>query len=519
MCVLFFPNAKLQSAGMSVGDLKDAIMKQPSLMQYNVNSTLRPKLQFFVEELGLSKSVVGRIVKSAPAVFGLSLSENLRPKLLSIMMMCALGPRDVGFLISISPRILLLSQKGKIEPTLRFLSTALMLSKPPELGAFVLAAPHILHQGLETSIAKKIEILAIYIGDNPKMAAAAIIRNNPALLSTSNAVLEGRIERCLRGGKDLSSSLLPSTKGRRTLIQRPATTCWEETIISSPSFNSLDSVTKVYPSPACAAQDLIIAEFIIRDACKSGKAIDGTYLRSLVDFTRTLSKESRKDARHEKAIPISVFCAAGVHPSDSATIARGQRRTGGIAIQIFTDGSCHDKPKFLREFTAAAHSVLGIRVPIEDDDGSKVVAVFPLVNPSKYRCELFSCSRALTIVEECLKTMRNDSDMLYDIKIYTDSNYSWKLVKSKERLFNLGSHVTTQAMLTQIGPVGYSVNIDILHPLARSFSRLNGSPAVEVEFLHSSDAINPDNGGHEFIRRLKRHAKAAAMWQFNRDLQ
>jgi hypothetical protein len=513
------------AAGMSISDLKAAIIQQPSLMQYNVNTTLRPKLQFFVKELGISDTFVSRIVKLAPAAMGLSLNENLRPKVVSIMIRCGLGPRDVGLLISTSPQILLLSQKGKIEPTLRLLSTVLMLTEPGALGDFLLAAPRVLHQGLETSIVKKIEILAMNTKEQSKTVAASIIRNNPSLLSTSNAVLESRIERCLRGKKDLASALMPSHRGRRTSVQRSAATTLEEyPIVSSPTLNSLDTVTALYAGPACAAQALGTDEATIRKACKSGDPVDGAYLCSLGDSSRTLSRESpmhNSQRRSKNTIPISIFCSGGVHPSDSANVARGQRRTGGIAIQVFTDGSCHDKPEFLRQFAAAARSCLGIRVPMDDgDDGSRLLAVFPLVSPSKYRCGLFACSRALAVLEECLKLLQSDrreDDVLYDIKIYTDSNYAWKLVKSKQSLFELGSHRTTQAMLSQIGKVSYSVNIDILHPLARCFYRLNGMPTVEVTFFHSMDAINPDNGGQAIVKRLNRQAKAAAMWQFNRD--
>jgi hypothetical protein len=81
------------------------------------------------------------------------------------------------------------------------------------------------------------------------------------------------------------------------------------------------------------------------------------------------------------------------------------------------------------------------------------------------------------------------------------------------------------------------VNIDILHPLARSFSRLNGQDEppqsrkkkvvdAKVQFLHSMDSISnqedwvkdwPGKSGPGFIRFLKRQAKAAAEWQYNRQ--
>jgi len=137
-------------------------------------------------------------------------------------------------------------------------------------------------------------------------------------------------------------------------------------------------------------------------------------------------RESHLTISHDtKSIPISIFTTGGIYPSDSATVARGQRHTGGLAIQIFSDTSRHDKSQFLRNFHNAAQSCFGQHVPIEiQDESSKLIAVFPLVNPSTRRCELFACTRALRILEELLRVERNDdSNVFYDIKVYTDSDY------------------------------------------------------------------------------------------------
>jgi hypothetical protein len=73
---------------------------------------------------------------------------------------------------------------------------------------------------------------------------------------------------------------------------------------------------------------------------------------------------------------------------------------------------------------------------------------------------------------------------------------------------------------------GSSYNIDIFHPLVRSFSRLNGQEEPlestgkhrpfynsSVKFYHSFDGtLEPGE-----IKTLKKLAKSAAMWQFNRE--
>ena len=101
-------------------------------------------------------------------------------------------------------------------------------------------------------------------------------------------------------------------------------------------------------------------------------------------------------------------------------------------------------------------------------------------------------------------------------------------MKSKEHLVELGSYFSSQKLLSHLDMSSYLVNIDILHPLARSFSRLNGHSELlesthsihdnaNVEFIHSMDEITLINGGLSYVRRLTRHAKYAAMWQYSRE--
>ena len=520
----FFTN----EVDMSLDDLKVAVLKQPSLLQYGINSTLRPKLDFFLEELGMEPSSVSRLVKLAPAVVGLSLTENLRPKVASMMKLCALGPHEIGNVVSTSPQELLLSRKSKIEPTLIYLSNTLMLKEPRELGELILKAPRILRQGIETSLARKIDMLANSKGQKSKEMATSIVRNNPSLLTNSNTILEDRIKRCPIN-MSLSEWLLPSTRGRPKVIQKSSTADIKaEPILASPSADTtLDtSLTKIYGNIASAANDLGITKSAVCKACENKVPIvDGTYLYLLKDLQLTSSNAIQTHKQPEsKTIPVSIFCAGGMYPSERDDVARGQSRTGGLSIQVFTDESIHDKAHFLHEFSIAAKSCFGITVPTDKDD-SKLIAIFPGFIPTKRRCELFSCQSALRIIEAFLRTKSSEENLLYDIKVYTDSGYAWKLVRSKEKLLDLGACVSSKEMMARLEMANYTVNIDILHPLVRSFTRLNGrnDPSrlepfknASVEFRHSMDEI-PLGSGLAYLSRLKREARFAAMWQFNRE--
>ena len=99
---------------------------------------------------------------------------------------------------------------------LQFLASELRLNELLEIGKIVLITLCVFHQGLELSIAKKIALL---MSTPREKLTVSIILNNPALLVTSNAVLEGRIQQCPLN-LDLATWLLPSAKGRRKTIQQ-----------------------------------------------------------------------------------------------------------------------------------------------------------------------------------------------------------------------------------------------------------------------------------------------------------
>ena len=80
---------------MTKEQIRTAMLKQPSLIQYSID-TLRAKLNLFVDELGIDPSLLPRIITSSPALVGYSLADNLRPKVCHIMRDCALNQFQVG---------------------------------------------------------------------------------------------------------------------------------------------------------------------------------------------------------------------------------------------------------------------------------------------------------------------------------------------------------------------------------------------------------------------------------------
>ena len=518
---------------MSIKEIKESVLKQPSLIQYGIASSLRPKLDFFLNELGIPHKYIGRIVSTSPAVMGLSLPDTLRPKLVSIMKLCALHPYEVGMMVVISPQTLFLSQKGKIEPALHYLASTLSIDEPRDLGELVLKAPRLLRQGLETSLMKKVDLIADALSytneKESKLAAAEILRQNPALFDTSNAVIIERLQRCVLADKDVAQYLLPSQKGRRKLFsfaEEVAVTASGDPILVS-SDETFNSISKIYPDAATAADEMGLKKKDVSRACKNGLPIDGHYFSQLMDSWTSKSKSQSLIApKAANTVNISMYCSGGSYPSDSVDVTRGQSTTGGVAIQIVSEGV--DTTRLLFEISNASNKCFGIRVPLgKEPSGDKLLAVFPLMNPGRNRCHLYSCSSALRVLEIFLNMKRQDKQHFYDITVYTDSTYAWKLVRDRQRLMSLGSCFHTHQMLSKLDVTdGSSYNIDIFHPLARSFSRLNGQEEPpestgnhrpfynsSIKFYHSFDGVLEPGE----IKTLKKLAKSAAMWQFNRE--
>jgi hypothetical protein len=126
------------------------------------------------------------------------------------------------------------------------------------------------------------------------------------------------------------------------------------------------------------------------------------------------------------------------------------------------------------------------------------------------------------------KRRARDDTREYDIKVFSDSNYALKLVMDRDRMLKLGSSLTyNQELLTSLGMNQAYSNIDILHPLVRSYSRINGQEepvqssnykidGASLDFFHSMQIQG--NELCALTSPLKKQAKYVALWQTTKEL-
>ncbi len=500
----------MNAARMSPENLKDAVMKQPSLLQYSVDSTLRPKLQFLLDEVSIDEREINRVITMSPAIMGLSLDQNLRPKVDLLKERCNLNQSTLGRLITTVPIILTLSLKRKIEPCLSFLASELHLSDD-DLGDMIQSCPRILMQGIESSLLVKIrmiqsalveeqqldiadvEVEEIYSSDE-NLDVTVILKDNPSLLATTNSILRSRISKYRKSNTSLKEGLAPRSSGRKKSFE----------------------ITK-------------------SDHEKSHQSVDNRGQSTIEEFhIKPLSLFQIGDSNQ---VSIVAFTSGCIYPKEYIDEVRGTRKSGGIAIQLPQINPSNGSHGAILE--QAMKMSFGM-IMAQDEGGSMpadglVLAGFPFLRPSRNRCGLYACHGALKLTLQLLKQAtsfgRDLSNVDICIEIITDSSYAWKLLKDTDHLYKWGSALdieeSAESMLADIeGPI-YLANPDLLLPLARTVYRMTNGDVVtrrgeklcigknvNIVFRHVSDL--PHLQGSLYSRKVTSSAQKVAIWQFQR---
>lgn len=358
-------------------------------------------------------------------------------------------------MVATSPSILTLSRRANIAPTLARLSELLHYENQNELGKFVMAAPRVLLHSV-SSLNNKFNLLEDALQSTSK--TIEIIRKNPSLMTWSLTKLRERIDHVLDSNGNLYTSLKPSKKGRPRLItQLPRSAKYENNavIVSSNELKSFDSIELICPTVDAAAKKIGEPKSVVTQAIDNGQFVKGKYFSYVRDFKepKTVGEDSPANIN---VTSLSIYAAGNVHPSDSQNFARGQRKTGAVSLHLLEESH-------IDEFCAIATKLFGGVVP--NPSGNAILLVYPLLNASKNRCDLFSLWASLRVVEYFVKKKRREQGGMqqYDIRVFSDSNYAMELVTNTDRLLKLGSTLMySEDLLSSLYMNRAYSNLDIL---------------------------------------------------------
>jgi hypothetical protein len=521
---------------MSQQELRMAVLKQPSLLQYSVENSLRPKLDFFVDEVHIPLTDMPRVISRYPVLMGLSLNETLRPKGTALMERCGLSPKEIGNILSRAPNILSLSLKRNLEPTLDYLCDRLGLSKR-QLKKLIISTPRVLLHSVKTSLEPKLLMLEAAMETKDPIEARNMVIRNPALLVLHISALQRRLQK-----KELQPQSRRLTRRKRpvlevdpeknVLIRRYASASEASKMLrtSLPNLYSILGTGRVWKGKKLMyAEKLQKGELIepptrqLR-SYKIPKARPMPTKHLMFEDLNTLNTSNESSPDTDMSLCIVVYVSGRTYPPDSSAEVRGIRRTGGMALKF--PHFHQDKPEeeLAHRIRLAAKKSFGQIMPLNDDgqgtcySEGRILVGFPYLRPSRNRCELYACHEALKIVGNLLKQESSLENETVQVQICTDSDYAWNLLSNTSRLHAWGSVAENDFIYDGPGS-SWRANPDLLHPISRTYYRLVEqidsdnvtqlmlAKQVNVTFRHAAGCLP---------RKLQEYAKQAAMWMNQR---
>jgi len=541
--VHFFTNV----ANMTFSELRPAILKQPSLLQYSINATLQPKLDYLLHTLSIPISSIPRIIKTSPATLGLSF-PNLNITISTIQTHCDLSLEQIGIIVSTSPPILTLGWKTKIEPMLVFLSKALYLQSKSDLGFMIQFAPRILLQNIQRSIIPKLQMLeqaveqelgkekgetnsktvfsvfdaqmqelmevGVDVGGNlSKVYTALMMRRNPSLLCTTNDIFRRRLGKWNLKQEQPSSSqkvpptlveeFAPTNRGRKRLFS-PLNISNPNSVVQKMNVKEVDSNfrPKIEKDKSSIIPRALVPVSTSKKTRKKIYEWDRISILEEVSLDTPKKKRSPSKLENDKSpTPITVYVSGSVFPTDNIKEVRGQRRSGGISL-YFPQIHHQDSPSLQRLFESCSESCFGTIMPkTKGGDGTDyscgIVSLgFPFLRPSRNRCDLYSCYAALKVIAEMLQQVEDKDGRLKDanfhIDICTDSGYAWTLLQQSDRLAHLGQNLSLDDFCHayQYSDIRQGSNVD-----GASDNHKYGGKEIKTSFNREAQIlsyVNPD---------------------------
>lgn len=557
--VLFYQN----DIGLNVEQLRKVILQHPSLLQYSVEDNLRVKLNFYSNVLFINATTdLIHITKRNPKIWGRSFEQYIVPftnEFCQYFHNNIMTYNDFGYMIIKVPELYHYNWNGNIYNKLHFLEENLKLNKH-QLKMFIQTSPRILLQSISTSLKPKMELLQQVAATVPDLEQYLSIQKNPSLLLYSLSYLKKRIDRY--NDQIISNEIsnfnddmgLLSSQMRKSFSRHRAVELIQQEVVEKKKSNNLEvEEIRHFDSVALAASHAGISTSSMYKALQQGRIVNGKQYRYLDTSINTLTVPTVLDATEKefsllrtKSILqnnnikaryaleqqqqqsddisfLTIEIAGGAFPPEDTV--RGRRRAGGMALCI-KGWSANDWKQVCYDLWT------GWRVRIIND-GNTVILGYRYIRPSRPRCTLYACREAIRVATEwCNKRIINNNNTSTTIKkvhitIITESNYVIELLQNTTQLSILGNcktkddiEIYTKNGLQLPSTKRYTINPDILHPLAISYNQLVNKQNINsnihqrkeviVKFRQPQAELDDNDDGINSIRRNRDSAQLAA---------
>ena len=169
----------------SAASMEDLAVRFPRLWGCNVKGNLKPTVAW-LEDVGLNRQQVAKVIAGSPQVLGCSLEGNLKPTV-AWLEDVGLSRQQVAKVIAGSPRVLGYSLEGNLKPTVAWLEDVGLNRK--QVAKVIAGSPQVLGYSLEGNLKPTVAWLED-VGLNRKQVAK-VIAGSPQVLGCS---LEGNLK-------------------------------------------------------------------------------------------------------------------------------------------------------------------------------------------------------------------------------------------------------------------------------------------------------------------------------------
>ncbi|XP_074290955.1 transcription termination factor MTERF9, chloroplastic-like [Silene latifolia] len=147
----------LTELGVKHKDIKKMLSRQPQILEYTVDSTMKPRVSFLLD-LGIPEAKIAQVITAAPSIFSYSVENSLKPTVRYLIEEVGIKANDLGKVVTLSPQILV--QRVDISWNDRFDFLTEELAAPREsIVKMVTKHPQLLHYSIEDGILPRIKFL------------------------------------------------------------------------------------------------------------------------------------------------------------------------------------------------------------------------------------------------------------------------------------------------------------------------------------------------------------------------